>query len=300
MEREDTYHTFCRCLLAKKLWEAMREVWPLKPIEAISNTGTGWLLHTLQQATEQERLMMLMTFWRIWHVRNEVVHQKAAPPVEASRRFLCSYVDTLLMIKQRPGADPVKGKATVTYDHIQKGEKRHSAVPKPSMEVKRWSKPPLGWVKLNVDSSWYEQERQGGTGMILRDDEGSIMATACSFLKTCASPLEAEMLACHEGMRIAREWTDKPIVVESDCQVLVSMLKEEGVNRSPVATVVNQIKRLEHGRPAFQFSHISRDLNVVSHTLARFGCTNQCTKVWIRHGPVIIRDACNEDKTPMP
>jgi hypothetical protein len=108
------------------------------------------------------------------------------------------------------------------------------------------------------------------------------------------------MLACPEGMRIAREWTDKPIVVESDCQVLVSMLKEEGVNRSPVATVVNQIKRLEHGRPAFQFSHISRDLNVVSHTLARFGCTNQCTEVWIHHGPDIIRDACNEDKTPMP
>jgi hypothetical protein len=136
--------------------------------------------------------------------------------------------------------------------------------------------------------------------MILRDNEGSIMATACSYLKICASPLEAKMRACHEGMRIAREWTDKPIVVESDCQVLVSMLKEEGVNRSPVATVVNQIKWLQQGRPAYQFSHISRDSNVVRHTLVRFGCTNQCTEVWIRHGPDIIREACNQDQTPLP
>jgi hypothetical protein len=32
MEREDTYHTFCRCLMARGLWEAMREVWPLLDI----------------------------------------------------------------------------------------------------------------------------------------------------------------------------------------------------------------------------------------------------------------------------
>jgi hypothetical protein len=79
--------------MAKQLWEAMREVWPLKAIDTIPYTGTEWPLHALAQVPEQERMMMLMTWWRIWHAPNEVVHQKAAPPIEASRRFLCSYVD---------------------------------------------------------------------------------------------------------------------------------------------------------------------------------------------------------------
>jgi hypothetical protein len=52
----------------------MREVWPLP--EYISNTGPEWLFQALDKLTEQGRMMMLMTFWRIWHVRNEVIHDK--------------------------------------------------------------------------------------------------------------------------------------------------------------------------------------------------------------------------------
>jgi hypothetical protein len=52
----------------------MREVWPLP--EYISNTGPEWLFQALDKLTEQGRMMMLMTFWRIWHVHNEVIHDK--------------------------------------------------------------------------------------------------------------------------------------------------------------------------------------------------------------------------------
>ncbi|KAM0918318.1 hypothetical protein ACQ4PT_008892 [Festuca glaucescens] len=210
LEREDTYHTFCRWPMAKQIGEAMRRVWPLKAIDAIPCTGTEWPLHALDQAPEQERMMMLMTWWQIWHIRNEVVHQKPAPPVEASRRFMCSYVDSFLMIKQNPRADPTKGKLMITYDHMQPKGKKHVRREKPSKEVKKWSKPPLGWVKLNVDGSWIEEGHKGGTGMILRDEEGSILAAACRHLRICASPLEAEAQACLDGLAQLLEWTDKP------------------------------------------------------------------------------------------
>jgi hypothetical protein len=76
LEHEDTYHTFCRCPMAKNLWEAMQEVWPLVPLGSIRNTGPEWLLEVLPQLQEQGRPLLLMTLWRIWHVRNEVVHHK--------------------------------------------------------------------------------------------------------------------------------------------------------------------------------------------------------------------------------
>jgi hypothetical protein len=151
--------------MARKLWEAMREVWPLK--EHISNTCQEWLFQALDQANEQEIMMMLMTFWRIWHARNEVVHQKRAPSIEASRRFLCSYVDSLLMIRQNPLPDLVKGKTSIVYDHS--GDK---AWMKKKKHEDAWSRPPNGWTKLNVDGAWVKEDRQGGTGMVLTDDKG--------------------------------------------------------------------------------------------------------------------------------
>jgi hypothetical protein len=42
--------------------------------------------------------------------------------------------------------------------------------------------------------------KKGGTGMILRDDDGNILFTACGFLQSCDSPLEAELYACREGL----------------------------------------------------------------------------------------------------
>ncbi|KAM0886716.1 hypothetical protein ACQ4PT_029504 [Festuca glaucescens] len=261
LEREDTYHTFCRCPMARQLWEAMREVWALKEQEAITNTGPEWLLQALDQASEQERLMMLMTFWRIWHVRNEVVHQKPAPPVEASRRFLCSYVESLMMIKQHPSADLTKGKEVLVYDHMKPKGSVKMMPRKQADALKKWSKPPPGWIKLNVDGSWEIAEHRGGTGMVLRDEEGSIIFTACSYLKVCASPIEAEAIACREGLALALESSERPIIVESDCLELTSMIQADGVNRSPIAAIVNEIKKLCNGDRVCLIKHISREVN---------------------------------------
>jgi ribonuclease HI len=276
----------------------MREVWPLK--EHIPNTGKEWLFQALDQATEQERMMMLMTFWRIWHVRNEVIHQKEAPPVEASRRFLCSYVDSLLMIKQNPQADLSKGKTVIVYDHMQSKGQRRKQHTRASREDQGWTKPTPGWAKLNVDGAWMKEEGKGGIGMILRDEDGSIIFTASRYLPVCESPLEAEILACNEGLALALEQTEKPILVESDCLELCSMVNDNNINRSQFAALIDVTKSLCRQERTCHVSHIRRECNGVSHTLARFGYSGQCTRVWYRHGPDIIRQACNQDGSPFP
>uniref|UniRef100_A0ACD5ZRC5 Uncharacterized protein n=1 Tax=Avena sativa TaxID=4498 RepID=A0ACD5ZRC5_AVESA len=281
--------------MARQLWEAMKEVWPLEDIESITNTGTEWLLHALAKVDEQTRMMMLMTFWRAWHVCNEVIHNKAPPPIEASRRFLSSYVESLMTIKRHHGADPAKGKTIIHYDRTQKEEQRQEEAKEITREPKWWSKPPPGWTKLNVDGSWKEEEQSGGTGMVLRDEEGNIIFAACRHLWTCASPLEAEVLACVEGLSSALEWTDKPIILESDCLQLTTMINGAEINRSPIAAQVNKVKRLCQGGIECLVNHISREVNNISHSLARVGCTDQCTKVWIGHGPDFISDACKQD-----
>lgn len=172
MEHEDV---FCRRPMVRDLWEAMWEAWPLPPIENFKNTGSEWCLHALNLVPEQQRMMMMMTWWRCWHVNNEMVHHKLTPPIEASRRFLRSYVDSLLCIKQAPASDPTKGKTVAACDHLmsEPSKNRQSALKQTG--PRKCSKPPTGWPKLNVDGSWREGDGIGGTGMVLRDEEDMII-----------------------------------------------------------------------------------------------------------------------------
>ncbi|VAI62675.1 unnamed protein product [Triticum turgidum subsp. durum] len=123
----------------------MSEVWSLPDLAAIRNTGKEWLLHVLDPLPEIERCMLLMTLWRIWHIRNEVLHHKPAPPMEASRRYL----------------------SLVTYDRPLKNP--HVRIVE-STPVK-WCPPMAGWVKLNTDGS-FAVNGTAGAGMVLRDDKG--------------------------------------------------------------------------------------------------------------------------------
>jgi hypothetical protein len=151
MESECTFHTFCRCPMARSLWHAMEEVWPLPDIGMIMDTSSEWLLHLLEGRSETVRAMIIMTFWRIWHCRNEVIHHKPAPSIEASRRFLCSYLESLLTIKQFPTADAAKGKTVVSWCKDKKLKTKSLSSVKPP---RPWRKPPEGHVKINVDGSF--------------------------------------------------------------------------------------------------------------------------------------------------
>jgi hypothetical protein len=97
----------------------MKEVWDLPPDALLKPTSKEWLLHLLGSLTEMQRAMTLMTLWRIWYAHNELTHGRPAPPIEGSRRFLVGYLNSLLMIKQFPEKDVIKGKMTVKQPGFQ-------------------------------------------------------------------------------------------------------------------------------------------------------------------------------------
>ena len=70
----------------------------------------------MQDLDEVQRMRVLMVMWRCWHVRNELVHNKPAPPVEASWRFLLGYMESLIGTKQFLTGDFAKSKMVITDD----------------------------------------------------------------------------------------------------------------------------------------------------------------------------------------
>ena len=270
----------------------MEKTWRMPRLKTIVNTGADWLLQLLHQCGEDERLHVLMTVWRIWHVHNEITHQKSAPPVEASRRFLSSYVESLMCIRQHPKADILKGKMVLRTDHMLKQKGDFSSPMDNSRPLEKWTKPLVGWCKLNVDGAFAEADETGAAGMILRNHHDAMIFASCRFLPRCSSALEAEIAACMEGVSLTLEWSSDPFILETDSTTAVAMITEAAANRSPVASLVEETKRLlglghEHG-----IAHVRRDGNQVSHELAQMGRAPR-TAVWLRHAPVEITPLCN-------
>jgi hypothetical protein len=120
----------------------MAKKWSLPKLQHI---GTDWLLILLGILQKGSICRVLVTLWRIWHIRNEIVHGKKPPPMEASRQFLLCSMDSLLQIKYHSGEDMVKGKFIMDVDDA------HTINHKAGDTVSQWIAPPY---KLNTDGSF--------------------------------------------------------------------------------------------------------------------------------------------------
>ena len=238
-------------------------------------------------------MIILMTFWRAWHCRNEVTHHKPAPLVETSRRFLNGYIESLLCIKQYPKGDITKGKMVLQCAGQPTNIQTRS--PHAETEGPRWMKPPVGWAKLNVDGSYVHGESTGGAGMVLRDDKGAVIFSSCRYLCSCYSPLEAELAACLEGIGLALAHTDNNLIIELDCKEAVDMLNDICMNRSAVASMVEEVKSLLHGIRCHKFVHAGRPCNAAAHYMAHMGRSSQRTAIWFSSGPEDLCMICETE-----
>jgi hypothetical protein len=157
----------------------MREDWEL-PHNMLKNTGNEWLMHMLQDLSEMQRATTMMTIWRIWNAHNEMTHGKPCPSIEGSCRFLRSYMNSLLMIKQCPKRDIAKGKMVISETQGYRiKELGHN---KTKDRNQTWIPPVMGKAKLNVDGS-YDEANGAGVGMTLRDHSGQMIYVSCRHLE---------------------------------------------------------------------------------------------------------------------
>jgi hypothetical protein len=115
-----------------------------------------------------------------------------------------SYLNSLLIIKQFPDADIVKGKMTV--DQSQGFTKQVKLVDGRKKVRKRWEPSGAGIVKINVDGAFSRDDR-ACIGIIGRDQQDAT---------------EAEIMAIEEGVKLALQWTQMRFSVESDCSEMIN------------------------------------------------------------------------------
>ncbi|VAI49470.1 unnamed protein product [Triticum turgidum subsp. durum] len=120
--------------------------------------------------------------------------------------------------------------------------------------------------------------------MILRDHRGAINFSSCRVLFSCRDSLEAELCACMEGLSLALQRSELPIVVEMDSLEAISLISSLDADRSVYSSIVREIKHLMGLRKTC-ISHIVRSQNKASDCLAKFARTQGRTLTWLGAGP---------------
>ena len=127
LHNEDTMHTLFKCCFAREVWQSMG----LQGIIPTSTEGTilDVLKHVFNTNTKAQTARICLTFWGLWVRRNSWVWNKNNMSVFGVNAM----ISHLLQDWER-----AQTKKTTSVVWVQ---------------LRKWCKPPHGWIKVNVDAS---------------------------------------------------------------------------------------------------------------------------------------------------
>jgi ribonuclease HI len=220
--------------------------------------------------SDRNQATIIIGMYSLWMQRNKRRHGEHPPPVRATVQWAIDLAFDLgqVQVQQTPKA------AEVTE--------------------MRWEKPPLGWVKCNTDGAFHEQQGQGATGAVLRNDSGGFLRGGAKWYNHCLDALSMEALACRDGLTLALQAGFQKVWLETDCQEVVK-LWQAGVNqRSSVVSIIREIRELSTLFQDFKFSFVSRSCNKLAHALAKKVTGN--TRVgWWSYAPTSVLNLLSSD-----
>ena len=126
---------------------------------------------------------------------------------------------------------------------------------------RKWVPPLAGTLKCNVDAALPTHAQQLGFGFIIRDWKGEVIVVRNGRMVGPTEALVAEALGCREALQWIYRNGVVNVIVESDSQVLVSLIKKPSALSSSVGLIINDCKSLIQTIMGCSILHIRRSAN---------------------------------------
>jgi hypothetical protein len=244
---EDVKHAFLDRQFAREVWRCLKGTYGIHLDRLVFMTPKLWLFDSLASSTDLEATVLTIGCWHIWDARNDARNNQSIPDLFRTAARITAYVDMVVHHCYKPKPE----------------YRRETSTPY------KWSPPPPGEVLVNVDAALFEDRRCMAMGAVFRDHNGRCLASASLPLPGFTPPELAEALALRTAVSLSRDRRFDKVIFASDCLSLIQRLKSAGPDRSPVGSVVMDIKFLVAGFSSATFRHVRRHLNKAAHILAR-------------------------------
>ena len=151
--------------------------------------------------------------------------------------------------------------------------KAKQITPKIAIPV-RWSKPLLGWFKLNTDGASLGNPGKAGSGVLIKDSEGRWIRGFSRSVGRATSVI-AELWALRDGLKLAVQLGIGCLEVELDAKVIVEMLNNaDSANNANIkfSSLLSDCRFLIARVTQVRVTHVYREVNRCADFLAKKGC----------------------------
>lgn len=153
------------------------------------------------------------------------------------------------------------------------------------LPIPSWRPSDASLFKVNTEARIDLGKNRTGSGAIIRDYRGLVMASCAQNLTMAFPPLLAEAVGILRSICFAWESGLSPCLVESDSQVVVSMINSGVAPISNVGLVISDILDLVNASPFCCVCFAPHKANMVAHCLAKLGLSNVFDSFWMEEVP---------------
>ncbi|KAK9989111.1 hypothetical protein SO802_029350 [Lithocarpus litseifolius] len=160
-----------------------------------------------------------------------------------------------------------------------------------------WKPPWKGWYKVNVDGAVFKESNCCCVGVVIRNERVQMMGVMCKKLELPLGALEVEAKAAEEGIRLARELSLSPIIIEGDSQIVLNAISSPDLPPSSIKKVIEGIKSWLMHSSDWKSNVVRRSCNVVAHLLARHAKFESECIIWAEDIPSMLDYQIQKDVT---
>ena len=134
----------------------------------------------------------------------------------------------------------------------------------------KWSRPPNGWLKCNVDAGVLRAYGMIGSCVVLHDYHDSFVVARFNVqYSNVLTPSVAKALSFREALKWLKEVGMSLMLLESDALVMVNAIKHCKVNDACFGLIIADCISLLKEIPNCSISFVRTLANQVAHVLAR-------------------------------
>lgn len=235
---EDGYHDIWKCAKSKQYWK-QTSFW--EKIKTIQQRDPCLFINEVRRSLNKRDFDLFdIISWNIWFIRNKAIRGNTEPDPREFIRWCCDFLEN-----------------SIREPSVSVSDKISSPIPK-------WSPPPVGLLKINVDAC---EDRAGGgwkMAAVARCWNGEVVRWGVRRSSHPLSPLAAELLAIKKGILLGRSLDLGSFCVESDCASALALINLSAPGCSDLDGVIGDIKSGVASSCCIRISFVRREANSVT------------------------------------
>jgi hypothetical protein len=146
-------HALTECAMARCVWALVDEEITEHMCELDEGDARKWLAVMIKTLRHDDQVTVFVTMWAIWHAWRRAIHEQIYQGPLSVHHFVENFVANLKEAGDSKRSLP-------------------SRTPTPTARPPRWTPPPAGVVKVNVDVAVSKNTGCGSVAAVARNDQG--------------------------------------------------------------------------------------------------------------------------------